>query len=70
MQTFKPQADIQHTAITFKLLSSKACDLAVHHNLNLNPPSQGEQIFNQLFGDHRRLKQILINLVKNALKYT
>ena len=66
---------MQHTALEFEVMPSLIApqieqDMLMHQKANLDPRMREEKFPEQLVGDQIRLKQVLINFTKNALKFT
>ena len=59
---------MQKTEILHKSVSNHALQIAYVHNFDKNLMFE-EPLPRRLLGDQHRLKQILINLVKNSLKF-
>ena len=68
-EMFKPQASLVGTRIAVTTVSSASLETAIHNNHDLMM-MEYQSLPVILSGDEMRLKQILINLVKNALKFT
>jgi signal transduction histidine kinase len=65
---FLPQATMQMTELSYETVTNASLDRAIDHDHDRNV-MRAHPLPKFLKGDQIRLKQILINLVKNALKF-
>ena len=70
MRIFEGLAKFQRTKISFQVVANLRLPQNDHNPFKLAFKNEPGTLPTKLMGDHIRLKQVLVNLTKNALKFS